>query len=78
MMGKDKNKDKEHQDGQTATSGKSITSPWDTHQSNRDLNQDREARDTALANAMCTYTRDQVTEQARCKFNKRYLITLIL
>ena len=48
-MGKDKNKDKEQQDGETATSTKSITSPWDTCQSNRDLNQDREARDAALA-----------------------------
>ena len=48
-MGKDKNKDKDQQDGETATSAKSITSPWDTHQSNRDLSQDREARDTTLA-----------------------------
>ena len=48
-MGKDKNKNKEQQDGETATSAKSITSPWDTCQSNRDHSQDREARDTALA-----------------------------
>ena len=48
-MGKDKNKDKEHQGGETAASGKSISSPWDTHQSNRDLSRDREARDAALA-----------------------------
>ena len=48
-MGKDKNKDKEQQDGETAASTESITSPWDTYQSNRDLNQDREARDAALA-----------------------------
>ena len=48
-MGKDKNKDKEHQDGETTTSGETITNPWDTHQSNRDLSQDREARDAALA-----------------------------
>ena len=48
-MGKDKNKDKEHQDGETATSTESITSPWDTHQSNRDHSWDREARDIALA-----------------------------
>ena len=49
-MGKDKNKDKEHQDGETtAASGKTITSPWDTCQSNRDRRQDREARDAALA-----------------------------
>ena len=49
MMGKDKNKDREHQDGETAASSKTITSPWDAHQSNRDLSQDREARDAALA-----------------------------
>ena len=49
MMRKDKNKDKEHQDGETAACGKSITSPWDTHQSNMGLSQDREARDTTLA-----------------------------
>ena len=48
-MGKDKNRDKEQQDGETATSAKSITSPWDTRQSNRDLSPDREARDAALA-----------------------------
>ena len=49
MMGKDKNKDKEHQDGETATSSETITSPRDACQSNRDLSQDREARDAALA-----------------------------
>ena len=49
MMGKDKNKDKEHQDGETTTSSESTTSPQDTHQSNRELSQDREARDTTLA-----------------------------
>ena len=47
MMGKDKNKDKEHQDGETAASSKTITIPRDTHQSNRDLSQDLEARDAA-------------------------------
>ena len=45
-MGKDKNKDKEQQDGETVASPESITSPSDTHQSNRDHSQDREARDT--------------------------------
>ena len=49
MMGKDKNKDKGHQDRETAASSKIITSPWDAHQSNRDLSQDREARNAALA-----------------------------
>ena len=45
MMGKDKNKDKEHQDGETAASSETITSPWDACQSNRDLSWDWEARD---------------------------------
>ena len=49
MMGKDKNKDKEHQDGETIPSSKTITSPQDACQSNRDLSQDWEVRDTALA-----------------------------
>ena len=48
-MGKDKNKDKEHQNGETTTSSESITSPWDTCQSNRDCSQDREARDATPA-----------------------------
>ena len=49
MMGKDKNKDKEPQDGETTTSSKTVTSPWDAHQSNRDLSWDRDARDATLA-----------------------------
>ena len=49
MMGKDKNKDKGHRDGETAASSKTITSLWDAHQSSRDLSQDREAGDAALA-----------------------------
>ena len=49
MMGKDKNEDEEHQDGETAASSETVTSPWDAHQSNRDLSQDWEARDATLA-----------------------------
>ena len=45
-MGKDKNK---KQDGETAASTKSITSPHKAHQTNRDLSWEREAWDTALA-----------------------------
>ena len=48
MMGKDKNKDKEPQDGETTTS-ETITSPWDACQSNRDLSWDCDARDATLA-----------------------------
>ena len=49
MMGKDKNKDKEHQDGETTASSETVASPQDAHQSNRDLSWDWEARDAALA-----------------------------
>ena len=48
MMGKDKTKDKE-QDGETAASSETITSPRDARQFNRDLRQDWKARDPALA-----------------------------
>ena len=47
MMGNDKNKDKEHQDGETPASSETITSPQDACQCNRDLSQDRKARDAA-------------------------------
>ena len=45
-MGKDKNKE---QYGETAASAENITSPQDACQTNRDLSQKREARDTILA-----------------------------
>ena len=45
-MGKDKNKE---QDGETAVFAKSITNPRDACQTNRDLSQEREARDATLA-----------------------------
>ena len=52
-MGKDKAKDKEQHDGETAASSESVTSPWDAHQdacqSNRDLSQDHKAPDADLA-----------------------------
>ena len=62
MMGKDKNKDKEHQDGETAASSETITSPQDACQSNRDLSRDREARDATLAK---TITEAVVREMAK-------------
>ena len=46
MGNKDKNKE---QDGETATSTKSITSPCKACQTNKDLSQEREAEDTTLA-----------------------------
>ena len=63
MMGKDKNNDKEHQDGETATtSGETITSPQDTCQSNKDLSWDREARHATLAK---TITKAATWEMAK-------------
>ena len=62
MMRKDKNKDKEHQDGETAATSKTVTSPRDTHQSNRDLSQDREARNVTLAK---TITKAVIREMAK-------------
>ena len=51
-MGKDKNKDKEHHNGETAATSK-TNSPWDAHRDSRqdtqDLSQDHKAWDAALA-----------------------------
>ena len=70
-MGKDKHKDREHQDGETAASSDTITSPQDAHQSNRDLSQDREARDTALAK---TITKAIAREMAKAHVHYQALL----
>ena len=73
-MGKDKNKDKQQQDGETAASAKNITSPWDTHQSNRDCSQDIKARDTALAKTISETVAREMTKahaQYQALFNDR-------
>ena len=62
MMGKDKNKDKEPQDGETATSSETIISPRDACQSNRDLSQDQEARDAALAKTITEAVAREMTK----------------
>ena len=62
-MGKDKNKDKEHQDGETAASSETISSPQDAHQSNRDLSQDCEARDATLAKTIAEAVARLYTEK---------------
>ena len=50
IMGGNKDKNKDHDSGNCEdTMGDSITSPWDARHTNRDLSQEREARDTALA-----------------------------
>ena len=47
-MGKDKNKDKDHHDGETAATSE-TNSPWDGHRNSwRYLSQDQEARDATL------------------------------
>ena len=71
MMGKDKNKDKEPQDGETATSSETITSPQDTRQSNRDLSQDWEARDATLAK---TITKGVTREMAKAHAHYQALL----
>ena len=62
-MGKDKKKDKEHQDRETIASSKTITSPQDACQSNRDLSQDWEARDATLAKTIIEVV---TREMAKC------------
>ena len=70
-MGKDKSKDKEQQDGESTASIESITSPWDTCQSNRGLSQDREARDATLAK---TITKAVAREMATAHAQYQYLL----
>ena len=70
-MGKDKNKDKEHQDGETAASSKTITSLQDTHESNRDLSQDWEARNATLAK---TITEAVAREMAKAQVQYQALL----
>ena len=67
-MGKDKNKE---QDGETAASAKSITSSCDACQSNRDLSQEREAWDTALAK---TIAKVVATEMAKAHAHYQALL----
>ena len=71
MMGKDKNKDKEHQDGETAASSKTITSPWDAHQSNRNLSWDWEARD-ATRDAVLAKTITKAVTREMAKAHVQY------
>ena len=66
-MGKDKNKE---QDGETATSAESITSPWDPSQTNRDLSQEREAWDATLAK---TITKAVAREMAKAHAHSQAL-----
>ena len=67
-MGKDKNKE---QDGETAASTKNVTSPRDAHQTNRDLSQEREARDTTRAK---TITKAVARQMAKAHAHYQALI----
>ena len=67
-MGKDKKKE---QDGETAASLESITSPHEAHQTNRDLSQEREAQDTALAK---TITKAVAREMAKAHVQYQALL----
>ena len=49
MGNPNKDKNKEQQGDGEAASTESITSPWDACHANRDLSQEREVRDAALA-----------------------------
>ena len=78
-MGKDKNKDKDHHDGQTAATSK-TNSPWDGHgDSQRDLSQDWEARDASLAQTIAeAVTREMAKAHAHYQaiLNERGTATL--
>ena len=67
-MGKDKNKE---QDGETAASTESITSPREVCQTNRDLSWEREAWDTALAK---TITKAVTREMAKAHVHYQALL----
>ena len=71
MMEKDKKKGKGHQDGETAASTKTVTSPQDACQSNRNLSQDREARVAALAR---TTTEAVIREMAKAHAHYQTLL----
>ena len=76
MMGKDKNKDKEHQDGETAASSKTITSPRDAHQSNRNLSWNWEARDATRDAALAkTITKAVTREMAKAHVQYEALLS---
>ena len=58
------NKDKDKEQTSEGALGDSALSPWDAHQANRDLSQERDARDAALAK--------QVTEAIAREMAKAY------
>ena len=77
-MGKDKAKDKELHDGETAASSKTITSPrdacQDACQSNRDLSQDCKAWDATLAK---TITKAVAREMAKAHAHYQAILNVM-
>ena len=61
-MGKDKAKDKEHHDGETAATSETNTSPRDTRQDVRDLSQDRKSRDATLTKTIAEAVTREMTK----------------
>ena len=78
-MGKDKNKDKDHHDGETAATSE-TNSPWDTcWNSQRDHSRDREARDAALVQTITeAVTREMAKAHVHYQaiLNERGAVTL--
>ena len=60
-----------NKDNDRATSTGDITSPWDAHHANRDLSQEREARDTTLAK---TITKAVAREMAKAHAHYQALL----
>ena len=82
-MGKDKAKDKEHHDGETAATSETNNSPCNTHRDAcrdvRDLSQDCEVQDTALAQTIVeAVTREMAKAHAHYQaiLNERGTATL--
>ena len=76
-MGKDKTKDKEHHDGETATS--ETNSPWDVCRDTRDLSRDYEVQDATLAQTIAkAVAREMAKAHAHYQaiLNKRSTTTL--
>ena len=51
-----------NKDNGKATSRGDVTSPWDAHHANRDLSQEREAQDTALAKTITKAVAREMTK----------------
>ena len=78
-MGKDKNKDKDHHDGETAATSKTNSPQDGCRDSRRDLSQDCEARDVTLVPTITeAVAREMAKAHAHCQaiLNERGAATL--